>query len=87
MARKSLPNFSDVAVPQQRRNLPLTAATPPPLFSMPLFLIFSVLLFSPLCGLGTQDIPFLPTSKAGFLPQCVFWPIAPCSTHYRSQKE
>jgi len=94
-ARKFLPNFCAVVVPQQRHGLSLNGKPDPsgdsllsaiplplPVFSASLLPIFSALLFSPLCRLNAQGIPFLSTGEAEFLPQCIFWPIAPCSAHH-----
>jgi len=94
-ARKFSPNFCAVVVPWRRHGPPLngkpdpsgdpllsTVPLPLPVFSASLLPIFSTLLFSPLCRLNAQGIPFLSTGKAEFLPQCIFWPIAPCSAHH-----
>jgi len=97
-ARNSLPNFSDIAIPWRQRDPPqgnkpdfsgallLSDTTLPSLFSVPLFLIFSALLFLLLCQLNAQGIPFLPAGKAVFPPQHIFWPIVPCSTHHHRWK-
>ena len=95
-AERSSSNSCAIVVPQQRCGPPLnvwpnlsgdlllSAVSPPlPVFFMPLF---SALPFSPLCGLGTQGIPFLPAIEAGFLPQHIFLPTQPCKTHHWSQR-
>ena len=98
-ARKFLPNFCTIIILWWRCGLPLDSELDPSgisfLFAVPLPLsvfstlllpIFSALLFLPLCGLDTQDIPFLPAGEARFPSQCVFWLIAPRSTHHWSWK-
>jgi len=48
--------------------------------------IFSALLTSPLFGLDAQGILFLPTVKARFPPQHIFWLTQPHIAHRWSQK-
>ena len=81
VAKRSSSNFCTIVVPQQRRSLPLnirpnlssnlllsTVSPPLPVFFALLPPIFFALLFSPLCRLGAQGVPFLSTVEAGFLP-------------------
>ena len=92
MAEKSSSNSCAVVVPQQRCGPPLNIwpdLSGDLLFSaMSLSLppVFSVLPFSPLCGLGARSVSSLPAVEAGFLPQHVFSPTQPCKTRHWSQK-
>ena len=79
-AKRSSPNFSDVAAPWRRHDQPwgdkpdlsgallLSATTLPPFFSMSLLPIFSSLLFLPLFKLDAQVVLSLPALGAG--PLC-----------------
>ena len=98
MAKRSLPNFSNVAAPRQRHDLSrgdepdlsgallLSTTSLLLLFSTPLFPIFSALLFLPLFELDAQVVLFLPALRAGPSSQHVFWLIEPHSAHCQSQR-
>jgi len=88
-------NFFVIVVQQQQHNPPLDSEPDPsgillllsnvlpPLLVFVTLLppIFSALQISPLFGLDNQAVLFPPAVRAGPLPQHIFWPSWPHSTH------